>query len=108
MSSDPTQLHLVATLQRCKPWLIGAAVLVIAVLLVQALRGVLLEFSYGDLLEAIRATSRGALGLAMLATLVSYLALTGYDVSSLRYVGARVSYPVAAETSFIAYALSNT
>src|SRR5690349_14507786 len=108
MSSDPNELKLVALVQRWKPWLIGAVVLLIAVLLVHTLRGVLLEFSYSDLLEAIRATSPGALGLALLATLVSYVALTGYDVSSLRYVGANVSYPVAAETSFIAYALSNT
>jgi phosphatidylglycerol lysyltransferase len=108
MASDPNELKLVALLQRWKPWLIGAAVLLIAVLLVHALRGVLLEFSYGELLEAIRGTNPAALGLALLATLVSYLALTGYDVSSLRYVGAQVSYPVAAETSFIAYALSNT
>jgi phosphatidylglycerol lysyltransferase len=102
------QLKLITTLQRGKPWLIGAAVLVIAVLLVHTLRGLLLEFSYSDLLEAIRATSGSALGLALLATLVSFLALTGYDASSLRYVGAQVSYRVAAETSFIAYALANT
>ena len=79
------QLKLITTLQRGKPWLIGAAVLVIAVLLVHTLRGLLLEFSYSDLLEAIRATSGSALGLALLATLVSFLALTGYDASSLRY-----------------------
>ena len=108
MSSDPNELKLVALLQRWKPWLIGAVVLLIVVLLVHTLRGVLLEFSYSDLLDAIRGTSASALGFALLATLVSYVALTGYDVSSLRYVGANVSYPVAAETSFIAYALSNT
>src|SRR5205085_8580335 len=88
--------------------LIGGAVLVITLLLVHTLQGLLREFSYGDLLAAIRGTSRGAIGLALLATLVSYLSLTGYDASSLRYVGAPISYWVAAETSFIAYALSNT
>jgi phosphatidylglycerol lysyltransferase len=102
------QLKLITTLQRWKPWLIGAGVLVITILLVHTLRGLLLEFSYSDLLEAIRGTSVSALGLALLATLVSFLALTGYDASSLRYVGASVSYRVAAETSFIAYALANT
>jgi phosphatidylglycerol lysyltransferase len=102
------QLKLVSTLQRWKPWLIGAGVLVITVLLVHTLRDLLLEFSYGDLLIAIRGTSGSALGLALLATAISFLALTGYDASSLRYVGAPVSYRVAAETSFIAYALANT
>jgi len=108
MSGDPDQIKLVTTLQRWKPWLIGAVVIVITALLVHTLRGLLLEFSYGDLLDAIRATDGSALGLALLATLVSFLALTGYDSSSLRYVGAPVSYRVAAQTSFIAYALSNT
>lgn len=102
------QLKLVSTLQRWKPWLIGAGVLVITVLLVHTLRDLLLEFSYGDLLDAIRSTSGSAVGFALLATAVSFLALTGYDASSLRYVGAPVSYRVAAETSFIAYALANT
>ena len=108
MSAEPEQIKLVAVLQRWKPWLIGGAVLIIAALLVHTLRGLLPAFSYGDLLDAIRATSGSALGLALLATLMSFLSLTGYDASSLRYVGAQVSYGVAAETSFIAYALSNT
>jgi phosphatidylglycerol lysyltransferase len=108
MSSDSEQVRLIASLQRWKPWLIGGAVLVITLLLVHTLQGLLHEFSYADLLDAIRGTSRSAIGLALLATLVSYLSLTGYDASSLRYVGAPISYRVAAETSFIAYALSNT
>jgi phosphatidylglycerol lysyltransferase len=108
MSSEPEQIKLVGTLQRVKPWLIGGVVLVIILLLVHTLHGLLREFSYSDLLVAIRGTSGSALALAVLATFVSYLALTGYDASSLRYVGANVSYWVAAETSFIAYALSNT
>jgi phosphatidylglycerol lysyltransferase len=106
--NEPEPIKLVTALQRWKPWLIGGVVLLITILLVHTLRDLLHAFSYSDLLDAIRATSGGALGLAILATLISYLALTGYDASSLRYVGANVSYRVAAETSFIAYALSNT
>ncbi len=108
MSSEPEPVKLIETLRRWKPWLIGGAVLAITLLLVHTMRGLLQEFSYGDLLDAIRGTSGSAISLALLATLVSYVALTGYDSSSLRYVGAPVSYRVAAETSFIAYALSNT
>src|SRR5690348_5403363 len=77
-------------------------------LLVRTLHGFLSELSYANLISAIRATGAQSLGLAALATLVSFVALTGYDASSLRYVGANVGYRVAAETSFIAYALSNT
>jgi len=107
MSSDQ-DLRLVGKLQRWKPWLIGGIALVIALLLAHTLQGLLIEFSYQELVDAIRSTPGTALALAVLATLISFLALTGYDHSSMRYVGANVSYPVAAQTAFIAYALSNT
>src|SRR4051812_35535046 len=108
MSVEHEQVKLITTLHRWKPWLIGGTVLAITLLLVHTLHGLLQEFSYGQLLDAIRATSGSAIGSALLATLISYVALTGYDASSLRYVGAPVKYRVAAGTSFIAYALSNT
>jgi phosphatidylglycerol lysyltransferase len=108
MASEPDQLKIVAALQRVKWWLIGVVVIIVAVLLVHALSGLLHEFSYDDLMEAIRATRGDALGLAIVATIVSYLALTGYDISALRYVRSAVGFRVAAQTSFIAYALSNT
>jgi phosphatidylglycerol lysyltransferase len=108
MSPEQDQLRLVGRFQRWKPWLIGAVVIAITALLVHALRGFLAEVSYAELVASIRGTDRSSLALAVLATFLSFLALTGYDASSLRYVGAQVSYRVAAETSFIAYALSNT
>jgi len=108
MSTEPDQLEVVHRFQRWKPWLIAAAVVAIGALLVHALREVFVQFSYRDLLDAIRATDARAIGLSVLATFISFLALTGYDHSSLRYVGAPVRYRVAAETAFIAYALSNT
>lgn len=104
--SDP--LVAVSRFQRWKPWLIGIVVVAILALMVNALREVAAQFSYRDLLDAIRATHAGAIGWAVLATAVSYLALTGYDASSMRYVGAVVKYRVSAETAFIAYALSNS
>jgi phosphatidylglycerol lysyltransferase len=108
MPPEPDQLQLVSSFQRWKPWLIGVVVVAITALLVQALHGFLAQIRYAELLASIRATDPRSLALAVLATFVSFVALTGYDASSLRYVGARVRYRVAAETSFIAYALSNT
>jgi phosphatidylglycerol lysyltransferase len=108
MSPEPDQLTLVSRFQRWKPWLIAAVVLAISLLLVHTLQRFLSELSYADLVAAIRATDKTSLLYAVLATGVSFLALTGYDASSLRYVGAQVGYRVAAETSFIAYALGNT
>jgi phosphatidylglycerol lysyltransferase len=95
-------------LQRWKPWLIAAAAALVAALLAEALHGLLQELSYQQLVAAMRTTPAPALWLAVLATAVSYLALTGYDHSSLRYVGAKLPWRVTAETAFIAYALSNT
>jgi phosphatidylglycerol lysyltransferase len=108
MSSEPDQLNRIRTFQRWKPWLIAAVVVAIAVLVIHTLREFLVELRYADLLTTIRATDRRDLALAVLATFISYLALTGYDASSLRYVGASVKYRVAAKTSFVAYALANT
>ena len=108
MPTEPDQPDLVGGFQRWKPWLIGAVVIAITALLVYTLHEFLAQLSYRDLLAAIRATDDSSLALAVLATVVSYLALTGYDASSLRYVGASFSYRVAAETAFIAYALGNT
>ncbi len=108
MSATQDKIRLVSRLQQWKPWLIGAAALIIAALLAETLRGLLQEFSYQDLVAAIRSTSASALALAVVATAVSYFSLTGYDHSSLRYVGAQVPYRVVAQSAFIAYALSNT
>src|SRR6478672_988633 len=108
MSSDQDKIKFLGALQRWKPWLIGAAALAIAFLLGHTLKELFAEFSYQDLLNAIRSTTTAAVAMAVLSTLISYLALTGYDYSSVRYVGANVSYGVAAQTAFISYALSNT
>ncbi|HEY5810715.1 MAG TPA: lysylphosphatidylglycerol synthase domain-containing protein, partial [Povalibacter sp.] len=108
MSADQDKIRLAGALQRWKPWLIGLAALVIAALLAHTLRMLLAEFSYQDLLQAIRSTDSASLAWAILATFISFIALTGYDHSSMRYVGADVSHAVTAQTAFIAYALSNT
>src|SRR3546814_14846879 len=48
------------------------------------------EIRYRDLLAAIHRTSPGRVLIAVLATAASFVALSGYDFSSLRYVGASV------------------
>ena len=95
-------------LQRAKPWLLATGAVALAALLVVAFRGLWQEVSYDEVVAAMRGVSAATLALAMLATAISYVALSGYDHSSLRYVGASVPYRVVAQTSFIAYALTNT
>ena len=71
-------------------------------------RDVLREVRYDEIVAAMKATTATQIALAALATLLSYVALTGYDWAALRYAGARVGYRIVAPTSFAAYALSNT
>lgn len=95
-------------LHRLRPWLVAAAVLLIVALLVHAARGFWNEIDYDDMVAAMQAVSWPRLGLALLATAVSFAALCGYDHSSLRYAGAKVPGRIIAQASTIAYALSNT
>src|SRR3546814_19990449 len=68
---------------------IAAAVLLTALIL-YALQHLTQEIRYRDLLAAIHRTSPGRVLIAVLATAASFVALSGYDFSSLRYVGASV------------------
>ncbi|MDB5989427.1 MAG: putative rane protein [Herbaspirillum sp.] len=91
-----------------KPWLVGAGLLLIGTLVFDALHKVLREVQYHDILHTMRHTSHLSIAIALLCTAISYLALVGYDASSLRYVGAKVKWSTIGLTSFIAYALGNT
>ena len=73
-----------------------------------ALRRLLSEVHYAGVMAAMDATPAVKIWAAVLATAFSYLALTRYDASALRYVGAKVSGSTVLLTSFVAYALSNT
>ena len=94
--------------QRLRPWLLAAAGLAIAVTVGLALHRLLLEARFDDVMAAVESTSHLDIAAALLATAVSYLALTQYDVSALRYTGARVARGTVLLTSFVAYALGNS
>jgi phosphatidylglycerol lysyltransferase len=93
---------------RWRPWLIGAALLAVSALLFDALRGLLREVSYAEVVQQIATQPARDLLLSGLATVLSYLVLTGYDFSALKYVGVQVRRTTVLLTSFIAYALGNT
>lgn len=97
-----------ALLDRWKNGLLAVFALLVGALLLHALRGFLAELSLADIAAAVRTTPIAALAWAGLATALSFVALTGYDYSSLRYVGATLPYRVVAPTAFIAYAIGNT
>ena len=58
--------------------------------------------------QAIAATSADQIAAASLLTVVSFLALTGYDGLALRQLNARVRYKTTALASFTSYAISFT
>jgi phosphatidylglycerol lysyltransferase len=93
---------------RWRPWIIGAALLAVSALLFDALRALLREVSYAEVVQQIATQPARALLLSGLATTLSYLVLTGYDFSALKYVGVQVRSTIVLLTSFIAYALGNT
>lgn len=93
---------------RWRPWAIGGVVLALSALVFDALRGLLREVSYAEVVQQISTQPASDLMLAGLATALSYLVLTGYDFSALRYAGAKVRASTVVLTSFIAYALGNT
>jgi glycosyltransferase 2 family protein len=73
-------------------------------ILVRAVSGV----SLGSLRQAIAATGADQFAAAALLTVVSFLALTGYDGLALRQLHARVPYKTTALASFTSYAISFT
>lgn len=94
-------------LVRLKPILIAAVALLIVGLSVLALSRLLSTIVYDDLITAIEDTSWSRVGLALLFTAGSFLALSVYDVHALRFAGAKLPYRLVALANFCAYAVGN-
>lgn len=93
---------------RWRYWLFAALALIIGSLFFEAIRDLVAQLNYNTVIETIRTTDPFQISIALLATAISFVALTSYDYSSLRYVEAEVPYWITAQTAFIAYAISNT
>ncbi|WP_442755582.1 UPF0104 family protein [Methylocystis sp. JAN1] len=70
------------------------------------LAGVLSNIRYGELVDALRATSGTQILAALFFTALSYIALTGYDFSALRQIRHYAPYRVTALASFASYAIA--
>ena len=64
---------------RWRPWIIGAALVGVSALLFDALRALLREVSYAEVVQQIATQPGRNLLLSGLATTLSYFVLTGYD-----------------------------
>ncbi len=97
-------LHTKGWLQRNGGVLVAAALFGVAMI---ALNHLLKEFHLSDILLAIQNTSGFELAIACLFSALSYVALAGYDLAALHYVGAKVKLRTALFASFAGYAVSN-
>ncbi|MBB3472043.1 lysylphosphatidylglycerol synthase domain-containing protein [Sphingomonas sp. BK345] len=85
------------------------AALTVAVLAVAglALREILAGIDWDEVRAVLHAMPAPALAAALALSAASYIVLTGYDVLSLRLLGRRVPYPIAAIASFTSYIFSH-
>lgn len=92
-------------------WRTAILIAVTFLLLLGAIYAIHLELeriSVQSIFDEIRGFSAGQLGLALLGTLIGYLALAGYDRLALVYLGEKLSYGRTILASFSAYAISNS
>lgn len=105
-------MNILQSLQRwfkaARYWLYPVIALGLGALIYEGVAKLLSKLDLHQVWQSVQDTPPSALGLAVLATLISYLALTGYDFGSLRLVGAKVPAVKIAKTSFMAYALGNS
>ncbi len=73
-----------------------------------ALYRILAPLNLRDVLASLRTTPDSVYVKAIVATVLGYMALVGYDWSALRYIGKRLPLPTIALGGFLGYALGNT
>src|SRR5687767_8008461 len=93
---------------RWRIWLIAAGAGLISLLLIDAFRALAGEVHYDEVMRQMASEPLQDLVLAALATATSYLVLTGYDLSAMKYAEVQIRRSTVLLTSFIAYALGNT
>ena len=94
-----------------RPGLRSVRVLVGALLFAAALwilRDVLREYHYHEIVRELRSVSPFRLGASLVLVVLAYLALVGYDVVALRYIGRPLGFGRVLPVSFISFAVSNS
>jgi phosphatidylglycerol lysyltransferase len=88
--------------------LIGAAAVALVGIVLWGLQKASAGISFDAMVAGIRSTSPTALLGSLAATFLSFFALLGYDLSGLRYAGARPPFTAALLASFCGFAIGNT
>ena len=91
-----------------RPYLIALAMLAIFAFTTFAIYNLTTEVSYDDVIEALGNTRWSSIALAVFFTALSFVALVGYDMNALTYIGRSLPLVPVAMTAFSAYAVGNT
>nr|WP_281033490.1 bifunctional lysylphosphatidylglycerol flippase/synthetase MprF [Neorhizobium lilium] len=102
------QISFRETLESYRGYLVPIAVLIVFGFTTFAIYDLTTEVRYEDVLDALTATSWSSIGLAIFFTALSFIALIGYDLNALAYIGKKLRFVPVAMTGFSAYAVGNT
>ncbi|UWU13337.1 bifunctional lysylphosphatidylglycerol flippase/synthetase MprF [Rhizobium sullae] len=95
-------------LRRYRPHLVAIATLFVFCIVGYAIVQLTDEVRYDDVVAVLANTRPSAILLALLFTVLSFLALIFYDLNAIDYIGRRLPVPHVALTAFSAYAVGNT
>jgi phosphatidylglycerol lysyltransferase len=90
-----------------QPLFLALGTLAVGGVILWGLQKATADISFYAVVIALRATRPSALLMALAATVASYAALLGYDLSGLRYTGARLPLRIVLLASFCGYAIGN-
>ena len=107
-STDRQQISFRQLFESYRGYLVPVAVLIVFGFTTFAIYDLTTEVRYEDVLDALAATSWSSIGLAVFFTALSFVALIGYDLNALDYIGRRLRFVPVAMTAFSAYAVGNT
>ncbi|MFD1745329.1 bifunctional lysylphosphatidylglycerol flippase/synthetase MprF [Rhizobium helianthi] len=104
----PHSNRLIAFLARFRFYLTWLAMLLVFAMMAVAVYKLTHEVRYDEVVDALAKTSWRAIGLAVLFTALSFVALIYYDLNALDYIGRKLPVGPVAATAFSAYAIGNT
>jgi phosphatidylglycerol lysyltransferase len=87
--------------------LVALSPLLVFAIALWALQGALADYEFSDVSHAFHRLHGAVLVAALAATVLSFLALTGFDALAARHVGATLPFPRIALASFVSQSISN-
>lgn len=108
MASSSRSSRVRETLQAYRGILLSLVVLLVFGFTAFAIYGLTTEVSYDEVIAALADTRWSSIALAVLFTMLSFAALTAYDLNALAYIGRKLPPVPVAMTAFSAYAVGNT